>query len=31
MFDQTRGAGATIRRMFDFVFAEFDFRYAVDE
>jgi AraC-like DNA-binding protein len=24
MFDQTRGAGATIRRMFDFVFAEFE-------
>ena len=22
MFDQTRGAGATIRRMFDFLFAE---------
>ena len=24
IFDQTRGAGATIRRMFDFLFAELD-------
>ena len=24
MFDQTRGAGATIRRMFDFLFAELE-------